>query len=147
MRPENLLFGERGSRDELVFFDWQVVGRRVGARDLTYFLGQSVGVGVRREHEQRLRRHYHGLLEQRGVRGYTFERLVDDYRLGLMTEMFSPIGWASELEDAAERAASGGEGAEAARVNVETGVPLLRLMVERNATAILDTDAIELLPA
>jgi Ecdysteroid kinase-like family len=62
-RADNLLFG--GARP--VVLDWQTASFGPGPGDLSYFLGSSLPVPERREHEQQLVRSYHAELTSRGV--------------------------------------------------------------------------------
>ena len=90
-RSENLLFGDPDSDEAVVVLDWQLVGRGSGARDLAYFIGQSLDVPSRRALEADLLETYYRSLTRAGVRGYTFEQLREDYALGLLMAMFIPI--------------------------------------------------------
>jgi Ser/Thr protein kinase RdoA (MazF antagonist) len=62
-RADNLMFGS--GRPTIV--DWQSCMMGQGAADLAYFLGSSLPVRHRREHEQSLVRHYHAVMTARGV--------------------------------------------------------------------------------
>lgn len=62
-RADNLLFGPAGP----VVLDWQTASFGTGSSDLSYFLGSSLPVPVRQEHEQALVRLYHSALVSRGV--------------------------------------------------------------------------------
>jgi aminoglycoside phosphotransferase (APT) family kinase protein len=62
-RADNLLFGPAGP----VVLDWQTASFGTGSSDLSYFLGSSLPVPVRQEHEQALVRLYHSALLGRGV--------------------------------------------------------------------------------
>ena len=146
-RLENMMFGEPRSDDELVIIDWQLLGFGPGTYDLAYFMGQSLTVEMRRAREEDLLRLYLDTLMGEGVDGYLAERLQADYRRGLAA-MRIPIYGARILETLAsvvrEQRGARREGYEAA---FSAGVALMRLVAERNVTAILDTNAAELLPA
>jgi fructosamine-3-kinase len=62
-RADNLLFG--ASRP--VVLDWQTAGFGAGAADLSYFLGSSLPVAVRRQYEEHLVRRYHAAVTGRGA--------------------------------------------------------------------------------
>lgn len=62
-RADNLLFGP--SRP--VVLDWQTASFGLGTSDLSYFLGSSLPVPVRQQHEQDLVRLYHSILASREV--------------------------------------------------------------------------------
>ncbi len=61
-------------------FDWSLTVW-LGVYDLAFTLVQDWDAGLRREHEIAILRHYHAHLLRRGVTGYAWERLLDDYRL------------------------------------------------------------------
>jgi hypothetical protein len=62
-RADNLLFGP--SRP--VVLDWQTASFGLATSDLSYFLGSSLPVAVRQEHEHDLVRLYHSILASREV--------------------------------------------------------------------------------
>jgi Ecdysteroid kinase-like family len=74
-RADNLLFGHAGP----VVLDWQTASFGTGASDLSYFLGSSLPVSVRRAQEQALVRQYHSALASRGV-PVTWAGCWDGYR-------------------------------------------------------------------
>lgn len=145
-RLENMMFGEPGSADELVVIDWQLIGYGPGAYDLAYFMGQSLTVEARREHETRLLDVYRTALDAAGVCDYPADRLWEDYRRGLLATMRIPLNGAGEAERlrhvAAEQRGAIREGYETV---LRTIGELMRMMVERNVAAIVDTNAQELL--
>ena len=53
-------------------------------RDLSYFLGTSLSIADRREHERALVERYHETLAAHGVTGYDLETCWDDYRYGFV---------------------------------------------------------------
>lgn len=61
-------------------FDWSLT-TWLGAYDLAYLISIFWKTEWRRELELPMLRHYHGALMERGVSGYTWEHLFDDYRL------------------------------------------------------------------
>jgi hypothetical protein len=61
-------------------FDWGLT-TWLGAYDLAYAIAMEWDVEARRQWEQPILRHYHQTLIQRGVQGYSWEQLWDDYRL------------------------------------------------------------------
>jgi hypothetical protein len=61
-------------------FDWSLT-TWLGAYDLAYAIAMEWDVAARRQWEQPILRHYHETLKQRGVSGYSWEHLWDDYRL------------------------------------------------------------------
>jgi Ecdysteroid kinase-like family len=62
-RADNLLLGQ----PRPTVLDWQTCSFGQAAGDLSYFLGSSLPVPARREHEEALVRRYHSALSRRGV--------------------------------------------------------------------------------
>jgi thiamine kinase-like enzyme len=67
--------------------DWQFWEYGLGAEDLANMIAMQWSPGRRRQHEDRLLRRYHTKLEQNGVRNYSFETLLDDYRWGIISRL------------------------------------------------------------
>jgi hypothetical protein len=65
---------------EPVFFDWQVLRRGPGMRDVAYFMVTSLPVETRRAHEEQLVRSYVGALKAGGV-DLSFDDAWHRYRL------------------------------------------------------------------
>jgi aminoglycoside phosphotransferase (APT) family kinase protein len=73
----NLYFiGER-----VGFFDWQVVQRGPGLRDLSYFLITSLPVEIRREHERAILGEYLAALRDAGGPAPASDRAWEQHRL------------------------------------------------------------------
>jgi aminoglycoside/choline kinase family phosphotransferase len=80
-RLDNLMFDPDGSDVSAV--DWQTATTGPPVRDLSYFLGTSLAVELRRTHERELVEVYVAALKSRGV-DHPFERCFEDYRLGVL---------------------------------------------------------------
>ncbi len=82
--PGNMLVPHEGERPLYLIdqqpFDWSITTWS-GAFDLAYVMALYWETDLRRELEMPVLRHYHHTLTQRGVQGYTWEQLIDDYRL------------------------------------------------------------------
>jgi hypothetical protein len=90
-RLDNLMFG--ANPDDVVALDWQTLGVGPPTRDLAYFIGTGLEVGMRREAEKELVTAYRNELLRRGVTDYDFEQCFRDYRLGqLQATMITTIG-------------------------------------------------------
>lgn len=76
-RLDNLLFTD----DRVAAVDWQTAAAGPPARDLAYFLGNSLTIDDRRDHEQPLIEHYRSVLVERGV-DYPLDDLAVDYARG-----------------------------------------------------------------
>lgn len=126
-RLDNVFFG--GSTRPLVVCDWQSPSRSWGAYDLAYFLAGALEPEERRKHEWDLAREYHDRLLERGVRGYDWETLREDYVacLGVMMGIFIINGATLPT-------------------NNERGVKVFEKMIGRFMTAIDDLDVMNHLP-
>ena len=143
-RIENFLFGPPGTDDELVVLDWQVVSFGNGLRDLAYFIGQNLEEASRREQEQELLRLYYSELVRGGVTGYSFDQCYDDYRTGLLLAMYIAISAVGTVVRQIQ--ANPVQQRDAAFQQVmESGQRLIRAIVSRNVTAILENRAEEML--
>lgn len=77
-RPDNMLFGGPDGRVALV--DWQTGGFLGTGMDVAYFLSGCFDRDTRRRHERSLLQGYYDDLLKYGVRDYSFDHLLDDYR-------------------------------------------------------------------
>jgi hypothetical protein len=82
--PGNMLVPKVGERPLYLIdqqpFDWSIT-TWTGAYDLAYVMALYWETDLRRELEIPVLRHYHHTLTGRGVQGYTWEQLFEDYRL------------------------------------------------------------------
>jgi hypothetical protein len=82
----NLLVPRDGDRPVYIIdrqpFDWSLT-TWLGVYDLAYAMVLDWEIEVRRQLEMPILRHYHNQLIKKGVDDYTWERLVDDYRLSV----------------------------------------------------------------
>jgi hypothetical protein len=128
-RLDNLFFGNPGAGYEVAVLDWQSPNQGWGAYDIAYFLYSNLDVETRRAHEMDVLREYHRTLVDNGVKDYAFDALVEDYRKSLLVSLGIWVVNAATLEPANER-----------------GKALFDLFFERLSTAIIDHDALALLP-
>ena len=84
--PGNLLVPKEGERPlyliDLQPFDWSLT-TWLGAFDLAYVMALYWQTDLRRELEIPVLHHYHQTLAARGVQGYAWEQLYEDYRLSV----------------------------------------------------------------
>lgn len=73
-------------------FDWSLTVW-LGVYDLAYAIVLDWDVKLRRRYEMKLLRRYHEQLISRGVRDYSWERLVNDYRLCVPICAYVAIEW------------------------------------------------------
>ncbi len=73
--------------------DWQGPEVHIGAVDLANMLATFWTPAQRHEGQRELHalRHYYDTLTAHGVRNYTWEELLDDYRIGLIEWLYMPI--------------------------------------------------------
>ncbi len=76
-RPDNMMF-HPGQRVAVV--DWQTSNFLGTGMDVAYFLGGALSREVRQANEQALLQGYHAELLALGVKDYSFEHLMADYR-------------------------------------------------------------------
>ena len=123
-RLDNLLFEDGACR----VVDWQTVAWGAPMLDLSYFVGSSLQVEDRREHERELVRLYHDELVNRGVTAISWEQCWEGYR----RESFAGIGMVVIATMMVER--------------TERGDEMFMTWLARTAQQVLDLDALSLLP-
>jgi hypothetical protein len=96
-RVDNILFDDSMGAPEAILIDWQVTGLRNALHDVGYFLSTSIAVEDRRAHERAL---LDGYAEAFGTgRGYAMDRIIDDYRVQLVSGLMTVIAAAAVLPD------------------------------------------------
>lgn len=126
-RLDNLFF-DAGAADPVVAVDWQICGLGRAPYDIAYFMSQSLTPEDRKAADEQVLRVYYDALRAGGVEDYTWEQCWEDYRLAILFCSVYPLN-AGALDLVNERA-----------------VALFSAMLDRSAKAILDLDALELLP-
>jgi hypothetical protein len=125
LRYDNLFF----SPGEMAVADWQIILRGRGPYDAAYFLSQSVNPADRKATEMTILRRYHDTLVAAGVRDYSFDHCLHDYRFAAMYCLVYPVIAGGGLDLANER-----------------GVALATAMLKRSVATILDLACDELIP-
>ena len=81
---QNILVPRQGERPVYIIdrqpFDWSLT-TWLGVYDLVYAMVLDWSTDLRRQWEMPVLARYHARLVERGVQGYTWQRLVEDYRL------------------------------------------------------------------
>ena len=128
-RLDNLLFDTDPAREgQIVVLDWQAVHTGKGMRDFAYLVAHSMSTPDRRRGEKDLLRAYLDQLAEYGV-DYPFDMAWRDYRTSMLY-LFSIVLWITGVNvNAHERA-----------------LRRKRAMVQRASTALIDVDALDLLP-
>ncbi|WP_193605671.1 phosphotransferase family protein [Nocardioides dongkuii] len=80
-RLDNMMFAPGGG---VAALDWQTLSLGLPARDLSFFVGTSLGPGTRRATERDLVAAYHAALVGHGVTSYSLEECWDDYRFAML---------------------------------------------------------------
>jgi len=127
-RLDNIFFSSDPAEPPVTFVDWQLCGLGRGPYDVAYFLSQSMLPEERKQHEEQLLETYHRTLVANGVEGYSLEDCWEDYRLAILFVSAYPLN-AGSVDLVNERA-----------------VGLFTTMLDRSVSAIIDLDALELLP-
>jgi hypothetical protein len=102
-RLDNMFFGPRG---RVILCDWQLVDRSRGARDLAYFLSQSLTTADRAELEGPLLDRYLDRLAAHGI-SYHRDQAWRDYRVATVFAFLVPVvaGAALDLDERSDRLA------------------------------------------
>ncbi len=126
-RLDNMLFGQAGADRPLTVVDWQTVGWGPAMTDVAYFLGCALPNEVRREHYEALLRAYRDAL------GPDAPVSLDDVREGVRRQSFFGVVMAIVSSMLVER--------------TERGDQMFMTMLHRHAQHVLDTEALDVLPA
>lgn len=129
LRADNMFFDWDTPEDPLIVFDWATptIGR--GVMDLSVTLGFSIATDLRRQVEKDMVKLYYERLLDRGVSGYSFDECWTDYLRGLLEKTGLPIAGYSSKELSDPRLKK-----------------LVRIMLQRCFSAIVDNEATSLLP-
>jgi hypothetical protein len=127
-RLDNMLFGGEQAPRPFTVVDWQTVGWGDAMTDASYFLGGSLTLEDRREHEQELLRAYHDALHEHGVRGFGWEECWEGYRRQSFLGVLMTVAPAMLVQ------------------RTERGDEMFLVTLARYAQQVLDLEAIELLP-
>jgi hypothetical protein len=112
-RADNLLFDDRTPSPSVVVLDWQLAIRSAGMLDVARLLCGSVPVEDRRACAHDALRVWHDALLSGGVRGYSFDQAIADYRLCALVSLYYPV----TIHDAEE--AAGARGSALAHAQIE----------------------------
>ncbi len=83
LRSDNIIApSEAGG--EFCVIDWQLAGKGDPINDIVRWLAQSISIKDRRETEQDLLKLYHDVLIEEGVRGFSYRKLINTYKMNLV---------------------------------------------------------------
>lgn len=122
-RADNFVYMPDG---EFTVYDWQLVDRSRGARDLAYLLSQSAVPDLRSRLDRAMVERYTARLAAAGVSDYPVETAWSDYRLATAFALAYPVVAGGDINHDDERA-----------------VALTRTMLVRCVRAIEDLDALD----
>lgn len=128
-RLDNLFFGLPRTGSPLTVFDWQLAAKGPGPIDIAYFMAFCMEPEHRRREEMGLLKDYHDYLVENGVRGYEFDRCLQDYRLSIFLPMARLVTAGAILDFTSDR-----------------GRSLISVLIERVNAAVTDHRIGDLLP-
>jgi hypothetical protein len=129
LRADNLLFDARSPSDPVVVVDWQLAIRGRGALDIARLLCGSLSSQDRAACEMVVLQRWHQALETGGVKGYTLQQALHDYKRGALLCLYFPVTIHEAEEGAGKR-----------------GVALADAQIKRFFTAALELEAVSVLP-
>jgi len=98
-RLDNIFFAPDGCP---VVIDWQLAGRSRGTQDVSYLLSGSMTEDMLRGSWRDLLGRYHAGLVSNGVRGYSFDQCLLDYRQSLLYTIAPGIAMLGQMQLAAD---------------------------------------------
>lgn len=128
-RVDNLFFDSNNRERPVIVFDWQASNINRGVIDLSYLLGGSIPIELRRDIEEEIIRLYHNRLQEKGISGYSWDECWEDYLKGTLIFAYIPVLAYASLDTGDAR-----------------GKQLASLLTTRHFTTIVDNDATSLLP-
>jgi len=91
LREDNLLFGNPNSDEAILILDWQLAIRSIGVFDVARIIGGSELPSERSGHQFEVLRRWYDALIREGVRDYSWEDAVRDFRLGALELLCFPV--------------------------------------------------------
>ena len=83
-RLDNFFLGTTSNSNSLVVFDWEFCVQGRGTFDVATFINEAFPPRQRRQEEVALLRLYHRCLAEHGIKNYTFEDCLVDYRISML---------------------------------------------------------------
>jgi thiamine kinase-like enzyme len=91
----NFLFPKDVKNGRAFMIDLATLRVRPPTNDLAYLMALKWKPDSRARLEMDLLRHYHAALLERGVKDYSWEDCLLNYRYSILTHLFTPVGQAS----------------------------------------------------
>lgn len=91
LREDNLLFGNPNSDEAILILDWQLAIRSIGVFDVARIIGGSELPSERSGHQLEVLRRWYDALIREGVKDYSWEEAVRDFRLGALQLLCFPV--------------------------------------------------------
>lgn len=104
-RADNFAFTQPSENDGFILFDWQCSHRGRGARDMAYFMANSMMTALRRKMEKELLQLYFDTLAAHGVKAYSSKDFLRDFRCGLGRALTVLVVAGAVLDFSSERGA------------------------------------------
>jgi hypothetical protein len=128
-RLDNLFFASENGGPPLAVVDWQIANRGIGTFDVGYFLSGNIDVKLRSSCEMDFLKLYHDTLLAGGVKGYSWDDCLRDYRSSVLFCLVYVVISIGTIDPANDR-----------------GLALMHAWFDRVSNAIRDLRADELLP-
>lgn len=128
-RADNFFFDSENRDNPVIIFDWGSANRNRGVIDLSYLLGGSIAIELRRKIEKDIIRLYHDRLSEKGISGYSFDECWIDYLKGTLIFAYIPVLAFASLDMSDER-----------------GMKLGKILTNRHFATIVDNDATSVFP-
>ncbi len=103
LRSDNIIKpSDQGGRFAII--DWQLSGVGEPINDIARWMVQSISIEDRKETEQELLELYHDRLVQYGVKGYSYNKLLNDYKTNLVIILLMFCMPMDQVDASSERA-------------------------------------------
>ena len=129
LRADNVYIDDTNEKQPVIVYDWAMAMVWRGAADISFLLGTSVDTDLRRNIEKDLIQQYHNRLIECGVMNYSFDECWEDYLKGYLWFTGNPLACFGLSDRSSAR-----------------GNKRAIQGIERWFAAIIDNDAISLLP-
>ena len=130
LRAENIFFDSDNSEKPVIIIDWMTASISVGILDIAYLLALSLKIDLRRKIEKEMIELYLKRLEAKGIRGLEFDFIWEFYLRSLLSYVYLPTLAFTTLNRAVPRT-----------------FKIQSMSIKRFFTAIIDNDAIDILPS